>query len=54
MKWVVVFIFAIAALTALLRFESTERNHTPAQKMALLVISLAAWALVVVLGAIVT
>ena len=54
MKWTVIVIFAIAALTGLLRFESKERNHTPAQKMALLVISLAAWALVVVLGAIAT
>jgi len=53
-KWTVIVIFAIAALTGLLRFESKERNHTPAQKMALLVISLAAWALVVVLGAIAT
>ena len=54
MKWVVMLIFVIAALSALLYFESKERNYTPAQKTALLVISLAAWALVFVLGAVVT
>ena len=54
MKWIVIVFFAIAALSALLRFEAKERNYTPAQKAALLVVSLAAWALVFVLGAIVT
>jgi hypothetical protein len=53
-KWAVVFIFAVAALSALLWFESKERNYTPLQKTALLVISLAAWALVLVLGSIAT
>lgn len=54
MKWVVILIFIIAALSALLWFESKERNYTPAQTTALLVVSLAAWALVFLLGAIVT
>jgi hypothetical protein len=53
-KWLVIVIFAIGALSALLWFESSERNYTPAQKTALLVTSLAAWALVFFLGAIVT
>ena len=54
MKWVVILVFAIAALSALLWFESKERNYTPAQTTALLVISLAAWVLVFFLGAIAT
>jgi hypothetical protein len=52
-KWVVILIFIIGALSALLWFESSERNYTPAQKMALLVTSLTAWALVFFLGAVV-
>ena len=54
MKWIVILIFAIAALTGMLWFESKERNYTPVQTTALLVISLAAWALVFFLGAIAT
>ena len=54
MKWIVIFLFAIAALSAMLWSESKERNYTPAQTTALLVVSLAAWTLVFVLGAIVT
>jgi hypothetical protein len=53
-KWVVLLVFVIAALTALLRFEAKERNYTSAQKIALLAISLTAWVLVLCLGAIAT
>lgn len=54
MKWAVIVIFVIAALSAVLWSESKERNYTPAQTTALLVVSLAAWALVFVLGAFAT
>jgi len=54
MKWLVVLIFAVASMTALLWFESTERNYTAVQKTALLATSLTAWALVLLLGAITT
>jgi len=53
-KWVVIFIFAIAALSSLLWFESKERKYTSEQTIVLLVVSLAAWGLVFFLGAIVT
>jgi len=46
--------FATAFLSALLWFESDERNYTPAQKTALLVTSLTAWGLMLFLGAIMT
>ncbi|MBV8840381.1 MAG: hypothetical protein JO000_27915 [Alphaproteobacteria bacterium] len=54
MKWIVIVLFAVAALSSLLWFESKERNYTSEQKAALLVISLVAWGLVAVLGAVVT
>jgi hypothetical protein len=54
MKWLVISIFATASLSALLWFESDERNYTPVQKAALLVTSLTAWGLVLLLGAMTT
>ena len=54
MKWLVILLFAIASASALLWHESTERNYTAAQKRALLVSSLTAWAFVLVLGAMAT
>jgi len=51
MRWLVILLFAFASMTALLWFESTERSYTAAQKTALLVSSLTAWAFVLVLGA---
>ena len=54
MKWLVILLFAIASATALLWFESTERNYTAAQKTTLLVSSLPAWAFVLAIFAITT
>ena len=54
MKWIVIVVFAIAALSSLLWAESKERNYTSEQTAALLAISLVAWGLVVVLATVVT
>ena len=53
-KWLVISLFFMASLSALLWFESSERNYTPAQKTALLVTSLTAWTLVLFLAATMT
>lgn len=50
-KWLTIVVFAIACISALLYFESRERNYTSEQKTALLVTSVIAWVLVVLLGA---
>jgi hypothetical protein len=54
MKWLVILFFAVASGTALRWFESSERYYTSVRKTTLLVTSLAAWALVLLLGAMTT
>jgi hypothetical protein len=54
MKWLVILLFAIAAVTALLWFESSERNYTLVQERTLLLTSLTAWTLVLFLAAMTT